>query len=316
MLNGVLLVNKPKGLTSHDVVARIRRILKMKAVGHAGTLDPFATGLLVILLGEGTKISNEFRDADKAYQVKAELGYTTDSWDNTGEVVSENREYDISVEELKEEVFKHVGALELKVPIYSAIKQKGKKLYELAREGVEVDAPTRTMNFYDLKWIEGDSHTFEVYFRCSKGSYVRSWVNTIGEKLGMGATAVELKRTSSSPFELSEALELDDLENLKDECEGIDLLHKQVGEMESFKSLNQALTGFLGLTVTGKDLKLLRNGQISYALDERLVFEQKEAQKSGEELTMRILDGHTGELVGLIEIPALGKLKIKRIFNT
>ena len=180
-MNGLFLVDKPSGMTSHDVVARMRRLLATKAVGHAGTLDPLATGLLVILVGQATKLSQFILNGDKSYRVRVKFGVITDTDDITGEIVRETSSPDWTEAQLKQAVKDLTGSLELPVPIYSAIKVKGKKLYEQARKKQEVEAPLRKMDFKACELVEWGESWADAFIHCSKGSYIRSWSRALGE---------------------------------------------------------------------------------------------------------------------------------------
>ncbi|RYZ77522.1 MAG: tRNA pseudouridine(55) synthase TruB, partial [Proteobacteria bacterium] len=214
-LNGVLLVDKPVGMTSHDVVARARRILGTKGIGHAGTLDPLASGLLLLLIGEGTKVSDYLLNGDKTYELNCKLGVATDSMDITGEVLRE-QPVTSSLEEIKAAVAKLQGTLTLKVPLHSAVKVDGKKLYEYAHKGQTPEPniiPDREMTFYDVQLIEttmasaspSGSTNVIVRMSCSKGSFIRAWANNLGEDLGCGGTVEGLRRVASNPFTVANA---------------------------------------------------------------------------------------------------------------
>lgn len=224
-LRGVLLIAKPKGFTSHDVVARVRRIFKTKEVGHAGTLDPMAEGLLVVLLGEATKLSAYVTADDKSYVAGMDFGYSTDTLDTEGQVISEVADFDLSQEQITHAAQNLVGDLRLPVPIYSAVKLHGRKLYEYARSGQEVDIPVRQMKFYTSEVLEVNPKSLKVRLACEKGAYIRAWVGQMGEDLGVGATMTSLVRESSGSFKLSQSIGLEDLTNLA-ESFGVSLLQK------------------------------------------------------------------------------------------
>lgn len=225
-LRGVLLIDKPKGFTSHDVVARVRRLFKTKEVGHAGTLDPMAEGLLVILLGEATKLSPYITADDKSYVAQMDFGYSTDTLDTEGEVTFRCESMDLSQRVITEAAQKLVGDLRLPVPIYSAVKLHGRKLYEYARSGQEVDIPIRTMRFYSSEVVEASPQSLKVKLACEKGAYIRAWVGQLGEDLGVGATMTALVRQSSGPFDLSQSISLDALTQLAEE-KGVSLIHRK-----------------------------------------------------------------------------------------
>lgn len=206
-MNGILVINKPEGMTSHDVVGRVRRILHTKKVGHAGTLDPLATGVLVVLVGKATKLSERLLCEKKRYKAGFKLGVETDTYDITGEVLSEMPAA-VSEKELSECVKAFSGKISQVPPMYSAIKIGGKKLYELARRGVTVERKPRNVEIYDIS-LCGENM---LDICCSKGTYIRSLIHDMGEKLGCGATLTSLCRTSSGKFKLDSAVTIEELE--------------------------------------------------------------------------------------------------------
>lgn len=204
-MDGVLLIDKPCGLTSHDIVGQLRRILKIKRIGHTGTLDPDATGLLVICVGKATKISNILCNVDKAYEVGFVLGVETDTYDSSGNLVSEK---DVSVNrtKLSSVLESFQGQIQQKPPLYSAVKIKGKKLYEYARKGQAVELPSRTVKIHSivLREFDGKEGMFEV--TCSKGTYVRSLVHDLGQILETGAMGKNIRRLACGKFHVRDAL--------------------------------------------------------------------------------------------------------------
>lgn len=208
---GVLAIEKPAGRTSHDVVARVRRILGGAKVGHAGTLDPDATGVLVICIGPATKISSFLMEAEKIYEGCARLGVTTDTQDASGEVLQE-RSVNATEEDVRREAAAFVGKIEQVPPMYSAVKVGGQKLYRLARKGLEVERPARPVTIYSLDVTDVSMPTFDFTVRCSKGTYVRTLVHDIGERLGCGGHLVRLSRARQGGFDRASALPWEALE--------------------------------------------------------------------------------------------------------
>jgi tRNA pseudouridine55 synthase len=220
----VLLINKPAGWTSHDVVNKIRRLTGEKRVGHAGTLDPLATGLLIVLVGRSaTKLQDTFMKQDKKYWCEAVLGMTTDTYDSTGQITSQATWSDIekiSQSTLESVLNSFMGVQRQRVPAFSAIKFKGRKLYQLARHEPAAlpELPEREIkiNAIVLEKLTVDPTTQKATFTftvdCGSGTYVRSLVHDIGQKLGMGATLTNLMRTSIGEFQLSEALTIDQIQ--------------------------------------------------------------------------------------------------------
>jgi tRNA pseudouridine55 synthase len=208
-LDGALLIDKPAGPTSHDVVDAIRREFRLKKVGHCGTLDPNATGLLIIVLGRGTKLSEKLMSADKVYEGTVKFGETTDSYDAAGELTASLPVPPTTVEELNELAKSFVGDQMQMPPMVSAIKKDGVPLYKLARKGVEVAREPRLIHIYNFKF--SDYHEPLGYFRvaCTKGTYVRSLAHELGNKLGCGAHLATLRRTVSGKFDVANAIEFE-----------------------------------------------------------------------------------------------------------
>lgn len=224
MLNGILVIDKDKGMTSADVVYHLRRVLHIRKIGHAGTLDPEVTGVLPIAIGQATKLIEMMHTRPKEYIGTGLFGYSTDSYDATGTVLKEKKLIQpFSSAEIQENMNKFVGEIVQVPPIYSAVKVNGKHLYEYAREGIEVERPQRRVEVkqYDLTKepvfdINTGQESFDFKIKCSKGTYVRSLVNDLGEKLDCPATMTYLRRTASSGFDITQAVKLKEIEeNLK-----------------------------------------------------------------------------------------------------
>lgn len=213
-MNGIIIVDKPQGKTSHDIVYFIRRLTGIKKVGHTGTLDPMATGVLPICIGAATKIADMLTLSDKEYVAELILGKTTDTQDAEGQVLSEKK-VNCTEDEIRAAVMSFIGEIEQVPPMYSAIKQNGKKLYELARQGIEVERKPRkvTINSIDILKIDGKSVTIDV--SCSKGTYIRTLCEDIGNKLGTGAYMNTLRRIKTGMFDLSQSHTLEELGTLK-----------------------------------------------------------------------------------------------------
>lgn len=207
---GILIVDKEKGMTSHDVVDAVRRRFAVRKVGHAGTLDPNATGVLVLLLGKATKLSGKLLNEDKEYAAEMKLGERTDSGDCMGKV-TEVRDVRVSVGEITAAVNSFEGESEQVPPMVSAKKIKGKRLYKLARRGVEVERAPHTIRVVGIGVREVDLPFVRFSLACSKGTYVRQIADDIGEKLGCGAHLTELRRTRSGEFTIEQAIVFSDL---------------------------------------------------------------------------------------------------------
>lgn len=214
-MDGILLVDKPQGFTSHDVVNFVRKRFCIKKAGHAGTLDPMATGLLVVLIGNYTKRSNQFLNDDKEYDATMTIGATSDTGDAWGQVrPHDNKTKKISQKDIEDIFAGFVGVMDQAVPSYSAKKFKGKKLYELARKGIEVKLEPKKIAIHSLR-ITGISLP-EISFKtsCSKGTYIRQLCADIGNSLGCGAYLSRLRRTRSGNFEINEAISIEELDGM------------------------------------------------------------------------------------------------------
>lgn len=213
-MNGILAIYKEKGYTSRDVVNILSKELGTKKIGHTGTLDPLATGVLVVCVGQGLKLVELLTNHDKEYIAKIRLGIETDTLDITGTVLKEEEVRAFSKKEIEEALKNFTGKIKQMVPKYSAIKVNGKKLYEYARNDIEVELPVREVEIYDLKLIS-DIKNNEFYIKChvSKGTYIRSLVRDIGYVLGTVATMVELERTKLGSFSLEDTYTLEDIQD-------------------------------------------------------------------------------------------------------
>ncbi|MBE9013137.1 tRNA pseudouridine(55) synthase TruB [Pseudanabaenaceae cyanobacterium LEGE 13415] len=212
-MDGFLNLNKPFGLTSHDCVAKVRRSYHLKKVGHAGTLDPAAMGVLPIALGRATRLLQYLRH-DKAYQATIRFGITTATDDLEGEILTEQAVSHLSLEQIEEKLPLFQGVIQQIPPNYSAVQVQGKRLYELARSGQAIEAPIRTVEIFDLKILEfrsGDFPELDLAIACGSGTYIRSIARDLGVELGTGATLAKLLRTESSGFELSGSSSIEQL---------------------------------------------------------------------------------------------------------
>jgi tRNA pseudouridine55 synthase len=215
--DGVLLVDKPKVLTSHDVVDRIRRHFGFRKVGHCGTLDPAATGLLIIVLERATKLQANLMSADKTYEGTMLLGVATDSQDADGEVIAEKPVPPLTEAELEQVFAKFRGDIQQVPPMVSAVKHQGTPLYKLARKGKTVEREPRLVHIYDLRLLKLHSPRVDFRVTCTKGTYVRTLCADIGDVLGCGAHLADLRRARSGDFDVKDAHTLDELLKLKRE---------------------------------------------------------------------------------------------------
>lgn len=208
-MDGIVNIYKPLGITSHDVVYKVRKILEIKKVGHTGTLDPEACGVLPVCVGKGTKLAGFITDANKAYKAVIRLGLTTDTQDATGRVLTETK-HNVSYDEFENAVKSLVGEIYQLPPMYSAIKINGKKLYELARKGIEAEREPRKITVYDIKISEFEKDTATLEIKCSKGTYIRTICHDIGQILGCGAIMQSLERTASGRFKAEDSVTIEE----------------------------------------------------------------------------------------------------------
>lgn len=218
-MDGVLNLNKPGGMTSHDVVDRVRRILEIKKVGHAGTLDPGASGVLIICVGKATKLAGSFMKLTKSYRGTMVLGIRTDTQDAWGKVTSRDSQPECGWDPVRKIFSEYIGEIEQIPPMYSALKYRGRRLYSLARQGIQVERPPRKVYIFSLKLLDIRNAQVEFEVECSKGTYVRTLCSDIGDRLGCGAYLARLERTRVGEFRLEDALTLEDLQALKEKGE-------------------------------------------------------------------------------------------------
>ncbi len=252
-MDGIFIVNKPKGITSFDVVARMRRICDTKKVGHAGTLDPDAVGVLPVCVGRATKIIEYLMEKDKVYQVELILGTATETQDSSGSILYE-KPVTASIEDIEGAIKSFLGESMQIPPMYSAVRVNGKRLYELARKGIEIERKPRAITISKLDILSIDKKEDKVIaafnVECSKGTYIRTLCNDIGEKLDCGGHMMSLSRTRSGPFKLENSFTLESLENLKN-----------TDDLHSAKlSIDKAVLYMTQVYVNENEAKRLRNG--------------------------------------------------------
>lgn len=253
MINGILNVYKEAGFTSHDVVAKLRGICRQKKIGHTGTLDPEAVGVLPVCLGSGTKLCDMLTDKSKEYEAVLLLGQVTDTQDVTGTVLEEH-EVTVDEEQAVEAIRSFVGAYEQIPPMYSALKVNGKRLYELARAGKEVERKGRPVEIHSIEILSVSLPEITFRVACSKGTYIRTLCHDIGQKLGCGGTMKSLKRTRVGIFTIDGALKLSQLEELAAQ-----------GRLEEYVIPVEAMfTELPALTVKDAFARLIENGNAFY----------------------------------------------------
>lgn len=214
MQDGILVINKPQGITSFDVVAKCRKALQTKKVGHTGTLDPLATGVLVVCIGKATKLVELLTCDDKIYEVEMKFGIKTDTGDITGNILKEENK-NISITEIEKVISTFIGKQKQVPPMYSAIKKDGVKLYELARKGIEIERQARDIEIFNISDISFDGEILKYKAHVSKGTYIRVLCEDIAEKLGTYGTMTNLKRIKSGRFNIEDACEIEEISENK-----------------------------------------------------------------------------------------------------
>ncbi|WP_277218585.1 tRNA pseudouridine(55) synthase TruB [Peptoniphilus vaginalis] len=261
MIDGLLIFDKEKGITSHDLVYKVRRKLGIKKVGHTGTLDPMATGVLVISIGKATKTSDYIISSDKEYEARVKLGVLTDTYDITGEILKEER-VTFTIDEITNALKHFTGKMAQKPPIYSALKVKGKKLYEYAREGKDVEIKKRDIEIYNNDLLDfNGSDEFLIRVKVSKGTYIRSLANDIGEFLGTYGTLTELRRTRTGDFKIEDSITTSSFQEMS-----IDKIKEKILPMD------RALSNFKKIEIDKNFCQKFLNGQF-YKLNNKLEYE-------------------------------------------
>lgn len=271
-MDGILIIDKPAGMTSHDVVAKTRRILKTKRIGHTGTLDPFATGVMVLLVGKATRLA-QFLDKDaKEYEAVVRFGYETDTGDLTGERRTVNDELQgVSAEDIEKVLPEFRGEITQTPPMYSAKKIEGKKLYELARKGIEIERKAVPVTIHKLEltdneqWTTGNgsnisdsgigTQDFKLTVFCSAGTYIRTLAEDIGRRIGVGAHLAALRRAKAGKFDLSQSVTLENLEKIVSE--------NKLGEI--LVSMNDAVSHLAEMKLDENELNRIKNGMKVWA---------------------------------------------------
>lgn len=252
MIHGIINVYKEKGYTSHDVVAKLRGILGQKKIGHTGTLDPDAEGVLPVCLGKGTRLCELLTDKDKVYETVLLLGQTTDTQDVSGEVLNTGSTQHLTNSEVCKAVESFVGPYLQIPPMYSALKVNGKKLYELAREGKTVERKARPVEIKGIQILEVDLPRVRMEVECSKGTYIRTLCHDIGEKLGCGGCMESLVRTRVERFLIKDSLRLEEIERLK----------KEDQILEAVIPVDQMFTSYKAAVVKNRWMELAKNGNV------------------------------------------------------
>ena len=212
-MEGIIVVNKPKGITSFDVIRKLKKILKTKKIGHTGTLDPLATGVMLVCVGRATKLASDLEAKDKIYIADFDIGYATDTYDIEGKKIAENI-IEVSKENLKQSIKKFIGNIKQVPPMYSAIKIDGNKLYHLARKGIEVERPERDVTIEYINLLDFKDNKVKIETKVSRGCYIRSLVYDIGQDLGTYATMTALQRKQVGDYSLENSYSLEQIEKM------------------------------------------------------------------------------------------------------
>jgi tRNA pseudouridine55 synthase len=250
--DGILNLDKPRGPTSHDVVARIRRLTGVRRVGHAGTLDPLATGVLLVCIGKATRVSEYLMAGEKVYRARVQLGITTDTYDAEGQVVASVDPGDIRRAEVKQALARFRGTIEQVPPMYSALKHKGQSLHRLARQGVEVEREPRRVEISRLALTQWEPPECTLELTCSPGTYVRALAHDLGQALGCGAHLTSLVRLASGRFHLEDSVTLDAFARAAEESRWAEFLHP----------IDAALVHFPALHLDADAARRLCSGQV------------------------------------------------------
>jgi len=252
-VNGILVIDKPMDVTSNGILQQVKRLFGAAKAGHTGALDPLATGVLPLCFGEATKFSQMMLDSDKAYIATAKLGVKTETGDSEGQVISERPvPADLTAEALEPVLDRFRGDIQQVPSMYSALKHQGRPLYEYAREGIEVERPARPVTIYELTLIECRDDELDIAVSCTKGTYIRSLVEDIGEAIGCGAHVSALRRTMASGFTLDDVHQVPSLEQMREQGESLDGL---------LVAPDAALSMFPEQKLEGPSLVSILNGQ-------------------------------------------------------
>lgn len=247
-MEGIIVVNKPKGITSFDVIRKLKKILKTKKIGHTGTLDPLATGIMLVCVGKATKLASDLEVEDKVYNADFDIGYATDTYDIEGKKIAENI-IEVSKETLEQSIKKFIGNIKQVPPMYSAIKIDGNKLYHLARKGIEVERPERDVTIEYINLLDFKDNKAKIETKVSKGCYIRSLIYDIGQDLGTYATMTALQRKQVGYYSLKNSYNLEEIENMA-----------LNGNFEFLKSVEEIFSYDKYSLQTEKELTLYKNG--------------------------------------------------------
>jgi len=296
-MDGILNINKPAGKTSYTIVAMVKRLTSEKRVGHAGTLDPMATGVLPICLGQATRLVEYLMDTTKTYRAEIELGISTDSYDREGTITRRGDTSGITHEQLENALDSFRGVITQIPPIYSAIKHQGKPLYELARAGIDVERKSRTAKIYSLELNNWENPILNIEVTCGKGTYIRSLANDLGEALGCGAMLKNLERSRCGIFDIKDAVTI---EHFEEACQG--------GYWESLLYPMDSILSLWETVIVGEEkAKAIRNGAL-------ITIAENKSNQTGSELCRAYT--WDGSLLGILRFDTVKKQwQPEKVFN-
>lgn len=290
VVDGLLLIDKPLGLSSNQALSKIKFLFSPKKVGHTGTLDPMATGLLPICLGEATKFSSYLLNADKTYVGLIRLGYKSSTGDKEGEIIKQEFDKIPSKSEVKRILKNFIGPIDQLPPMFSALKHKGKPLYLYAREGINIPRPKRKIVIHEIELLDYQGDELRLKIKCSKGTYIRTLAEDIGDKLNVGAYLLELNRTGIGSLSIDSAVKIEQIEEIKEQ-ERVKLL----------LPVDELLSSFQKLILNCNDTTAIKDGKI--------------IDQNGKTPGFYRLYEVKNEFIGLGEIDKIGKLKAKRLIS-
>jgi tRNA pseudouridine55 synthase len=290
VVDGLLLIDKPLGLSSNQALSKIKFLFSPKKVGHTGTLDPMATGLLPICLGEATKFSSYLLNADKTYVGLIRLGYKSSTGDKEGEIIKQEFDKIPSKSVVKRILKNFIGPIDQLPPMFSALKHKGKPLYLYAREGINIPRPKRKILIHEIELLDYQGDELRLKIKCSKGTYIRTLAEDIGDKLNVGAYLLELNRTGIGSLSIDSAVKIEQIEEIKEQ-ERVKLL----------LPVDELLSSFQKLILNCNDTTAIKDGKI--------------IDQSGKTPGFYRLYEVKDEFIGLGEIDKIGKLKAKRLIS-
>lgn len=295
-ITGIVIVDKPTGLSSNHVLQRVKRLFNANKAGHTGSLDPLATGVLPVCLGEATKLSTYLLDADKQYQVRCQLGVLTDSGDSDGAVIVKQNIPDYSVEQLQSILQDFVGEQQQIPPMFSALKHQGQPLYKLARQGIEIERKSRLITIYSIELLANDAESFTLQVACSKGTYIRTLVQDIAAALDSCGHVTMLRRTDAAGYDLTQALSLDALQEL--------------AEQQGFTGLDTQLLPAHDALPEWPEVRLDAEMSADMRFGRTVL-----TKTQGQSAKVRLFD-YQDQFIGLGEIALDGTVSAKRLFVT